>query len=719
LGGLIVTTPKGMRLKLIKQIKLSDIFLPLPFFLIPFLGGNHLSLFYITIDKFWIETTFVLLLLIAILFQLMGKGSHSGESRRPDIFNNNFVSFFLFFLPFLAVNAFSLIYTWNTFSTLNELNILVWILGAVYLFSISEKKEIIFKALLIGAVLSVMCMIIQSCVLLPNLLESSLTGRDALALNQSIVPFSSFINELPLGGFFMMLLPIALYFTLPYRNIPFLIVSIFISFGLLFSMSRIAIIIAITYIAIIAFFIIKDRLNFSKKINLNALHAKKRVFILFGVIMLSCVLLVFLLYGTGGGAKNISANRMQERIIDRITNFPKHISTLNYRTNLWKAGIDAFAAKPFLGYGSGTYENAFRKFYDGGLYSQYAHSSILKIVVETGIIGLLAFLFYLYGVIQGIRRVLGKNDIFIYLVISVVSSFIFSVFNISFEVPSYLVSFFILSSVFFIDGNNKIKNSNKLITYIVFGLIIVMLVSSFFFTSRVGLADKSIQNGKAGEENDFLFEAYNSYHDAIRTMPYRNDGYTRAAATLVKFYIIETDYHKKTKLKNHLYSYVKELKNKKDKDSELMFSLGFIYSVLGDIDAAGQYFEMARSYYPASVYYAYEAAKFYYINKQIEKAEIAIRSIDIFMPQYLNLGHILHGLYIYKIKDLESLIEYQKGKPENALKIAAKNLEDAENGTFSIVKAREYTTNEQLIGHLKNRVRLYESAVHEKQNIRN
>jgi hypothetical protein len=202
-------------------------------------------------------------------------------------------------------------------------------------------------------------------------------------------------------------------------------------------------------------------------------------------------------------------------------------------------------------------------------------------------------------------------------------------------------------------------------------------------------------------------------------MPIRNDGYIRTAGILIQLYNNEGEIQKRTIFRDHLFKYANILESNKDKDSELMFVTGIVHGVLGNIDTAERYIGMARVYYPASAYYAYEAAKFHYINKQIEKAEIAIRSIDMYMPQYLIFGHNLHGLYLYKIKDLESLIEYQKGKPENALKIATKNLEDAENDKFDISKAREYTTKEQLIGYLRNRVRLYESAIHEKQNIRN
>jgi len=697
------------------SIKLLNL---LPFFLIPFLGGNHLSLYYVTIDKFWIETTFILSMILAILFQYVGmarhsgedQDRHSGESRNPVFFKNNLSSFFLFSLPFFAVNAISLIYTWNRFSTLNELNILVWILGAVYLFSITDKKESLLKALVIGAALSVACMIVQARILFPKLLDLSMTGKDALALSERVVPFSSFINESPLGGFFLTLLPVGLYFAVFKKSILCMIASVFILFGLLFSMSRMAIIIAFFSLAVIAFFAIKKRVQY-----------KNGIMILSGILISTCILFAFVTYGNTVGVKqNESINKIQERMINRLKIVPEHITSLDSRTGIWATGMHAFSAQPFSGYGAGTFEYAYRKFYAGGIYTQYAHSSIMKIAVETGIPGLLTFLFYLCGTIPGIRKFATGRENDVFLVISIVSGFLFSALNVAFEVPAYLITFFVLSSIFFTNYNShEAKGTISRLSYIIPGLIVLMLACSFFFTSRAGLAEKSIQNGIACEENRFLIDAYNSYQDAINLMPIRSDGYTRTAGILMQLYNNEGETQKKTILRDHLFKYANILESNKDKDSELMFVTGIVHGVLGNIDAAERYIKMARVYYPASAYYTYEAAKFYYINKQIEKAETAIRSIDMYMPQYLIFGHNLHGLYLYKIKDLESLIEYQKGKPENALKIAAKNLEDAENDKFSISKAREYTTKEQLIGYLRNRVRLYESAIHEKQNIRN
>jgi hypothetical protein len=45
----------------------ANIFTFLTFSLIPFLGGNHLTIFYVNIDKFWIETLFGVCLVISVM----------------------------------------------------------------------------------------------------------------------------------------------------------------------------------------------------------------------------------------------------------------------------------------------------------------------------------------------------------------------------------------------------------------------------------------------------------------------------------------------------------------------------------------------------------------------------------------------------------------------------------------------------------------------------
>ena len=741
-------------------MRLERVFPVLTFFLIPFLGSNHLSLYYITIDRFWIETIFILFLIIAVFFQYISR-----NDKQFFIDNEGIRNFFIFFTPFLAVNVISLIYTWNKFSTLNELNILVLVIGSVYLFSVTDRKDALLKALVIGAAISALCMIIQAKVLFPKLLNLYTTGRNALLLREKVVPFSSFINEATLGGFFLSVFPIGLYFAVCKKNIPCMIASVLIIFGLLFSLSRISVLIAFFSLIFIAFVIIKRGGREVGQPDRTKKRDKKGIMIFFGILLLAFIMFVSIIYGntykTGDSEYN---NRVQERVLDKLKKVPEQITSLTYRTETWITGAHAFLAQPVFGYGAGTFEYAFRKFYAGGLYTQYAHSSILKIAIETGILGLSAFLFYLYGIILAMKHTMPptpslrkgevrrdlKNDgedfqakralsgemKYVFISVSLTSGFLFSITNIAFEIPACMITFCVLSSVFLLNSRRYKKNNpsqssllksivmqitlcakciRKEVPYIIPLMIILLLVCSFYFVSKTGLAEKSIENGIMSEENGLLIDTLSFYQDATKYMPIKNEGYIKTTRILMQLYENERETRKKEVLKGHLLIYVTTMENINDKDSELIFTVGIAHGVLGNTGIAEQYLSKAISYYPASAYYIYETAKFYFNNMQIKKAEIAIKSITTYIPQYTTLGNVQHGLYIYKIRDLESVIEYKKGNLKNALKIAINNLEDAENGRFDLSKAREYITQEQLVRYLKNKVLAYETEIYKKR----
>ncbi|MCX5803905.1 MAG: hypothetical protein NTU69_10325, partial [Proteobacteria bacterium] len=214
----------------IKSVKLEGIFAFSAFLLIPFLGGNHLSLYYINIDRFWIETSFVLLIIIAAVANWLKKKEVQA----------GFYKFFIFFLPFGIIHLISLIYTWNTFSTLSDINVLIWIIGSVYLFLSSDDKEVLLKALVIGTFISSLCVIIQSKTLFPNLIEELGNGRYAAFVKEQPIPFSSFIYHNILGGYFCFVLPFALYFGIIRTRWIFIIATVGIIVGLIFSTSRMA-----------------------------------------------------------------------------------------------------------------------------------------------------------------------------------------------------------------------------------------------------------------------------------------------------------------------------------------------------------------------------------------------------------------------------------------------------------------------------------------------
>ncbi len=89
----------------------------------------------------------------------------------------------------------------------------------------------------------------------------------------------------------------------------------------------------------------------------------------------------------------------------KVTNIGAQIKSLNTRTEIWERGLRAFVHKPVLGYGAGTFEYPYRKYYDGSFGTKYAHSMIIKTIVELGIVGIICWIFYLIGCFIWIRNV--------------------------------------------------------------------------------------------------------------------------------------------------------------------------------------------------------------------------------------------------------------------------------------------------------------------------
>lgn len=705
-------------MNLIRQVRPFKIFSLLTFFLIPFLGGNHLSIYYVTIDKFWIETTFVLLLLFAILVQFFGKGVDSVKK------NTAINPFFLFFLPFLAVNALSLVYTWNTYSTLNELNTLVWILGAVYLFSITENKEALIKAIIIGASLSAVCAIVQSKILFPNLIDVFKGGRNTEIARGQAIPFSSFIYHNVFGGFMCFVLPLSLYFGVVRKKWLYMVASAVIIAGVILSTSRIAM--GLSLIVLVAFVLLMIK------------HGDKGGVLFVFIIAAAGIAITFSLLQTGkkGDFRGLTSELGKKAHITK-----SEAVTLNTRTEIWKNGLNAFIAKPVIGYGAGSFEYGYRKYFDGGIYTRHAHATLLKYSVELGLIGLSCFILYLAGFLIILFRRIKEPEVRL-VAVPIGCGFVFSLLDFSFDTPAHIIKFFVLSSFVFLNKNIEILGGNKNMASEVGGktnilsanikkdvivksvnlnfkknmfpaiIIIILMTCSFLFTAKAGLARKSIENAIAMEENGFLSNAYQSYREAISEMPIDNDGYIRAAFSLKRLYQIEPDPKKKEVVRNALNACLKIMETKKDKDSQLYFVSGISHKALGELKEAEAYMLKAISYYPSSAYYINEIVNFYISTGDFKKALDWTHAINPFLVKYSSSNNP-NGFYVYRIKDMEAELEFKLGNKSRAIAVAKQNLRDAEEGRYVIshVKTGVNIPAESLINYLEGRAGYFGSAL--------
>ncbi len=651
------------------------------FLLIPFLGGNHLPLYFFSIDKFWIDGFFLLSLLVGFFSSYL---AGNGLGRRTLIF-------FIFALPLVAVTAASLFYTWNTFCTLNEINTLVWSFGAVLLYRSSDDQDRLHKALLAGSVLLVLCAVIQLKVLLPGLAQIFTSGKYGMIMREQIAPFGAFLNQNMLGGYFLYALPIAIYFVVVRKKIVYALAASMLMLGIMLSLSRLAMVI-----------------GFAGILPACALLARRRAPIVFVKLAcsLGCALLIFgaLVYGEGRDEES-SMRRLLGEKVGRVST---EIGTLDKRTALWSHSFHAFLSKPIVGYGAGTFEYAYRKFYDGGLYTRYAHSGLVKCGVELGSVGLLALLLYLAAFGRGVVR--GSQDLSSrFLAISACAGLLFGLVDFAFDSPAHVVTLFVVTSAFIGIGENSRRIAAGRWALLP---IVMLLLLSFLFTSKADFSRKLIEDGAMFEDAGLDDEAYTSYRDALDAMPLNNEGYTKSIAILLRFYGSEKQPQKKEEVRRVLDSYLIDAGRRRDQDAEVYYVRGMGYAAITPGRDACALISDAITLYPSSALYRYEAAHCYARLGDFDKAVSVIGPIQPYLIAFQTSGNP-QGLFVYKLRDLEAKIEYARGNPKKALDIERQNLLEGESGKYSISnsKAREFVPKDVLIRYLTERVNFYEEAV--------
>jgi O-antigen ligase len=665
----------------------ANLFVFLTFFVVPFLGGNHLPLYYISIDRFWIEGIFGLLLIISITFSfLRNKSAPSG-----------FFKYLLFFLPLPALSVASLFYSWNFLDTLLWISILVWAIGSVYLYSISPKKEVCLIGLIVGAVFASISAILQIKILFPNLLATFQQGINAQILReQSGIPFASYMYHNILGGYLAFIFPLSLYFGIYKKSIFSLVAAVIIAVGVVITSTRIGLGITILMLLITAIILIFNQ-------------RKKDLFKvgLVGIIAVMSVWVVLHQMDRGhdvAGAKSI--------IIQKTKTISADLSTLNTRTDIWKNAFNAFRHSPVIGFGAGSFEYAYRKYFDGNSYTGVAHSTLVKIAVELGIAGLICFLFYVVGIGTVSQRLL-REPRHLFIMLSLCVGFLFSLVDFSFDVKSHVLTFFLLSSVFFFSAKPYFKNTTNIKIngqgLGVFLTLALCLLVNLFFTTRLNEFKTSAQNGDLLVEEGLSLNALYQYRDAIETMPLSTEGFTRALSVLLQIYPVESRQKTKVEMAKEMKEYMSILESRGNKDSEVYFILGRGYALMGDTKKTDKYFSLALDYYPSSGYYVHEIAGYYASKANYEKAMEVIRSFDPFIEKHRG-PHNPRGAVVYLIRDLEAEIHYRQGNGVEALRMAQNNLRDARNGVYMTLSTRSrYFACEHLIDNLRKKVEKYEN----------
>ena len=100
----------------------------------------------------------------------------------------------------------------------------------------------------------------------------------------------------------------------------------------------------------------------------------------------------------------LAAAYIPDKIVERLATTGTEVEDLSLggRFKLWKAGVNALAERPIIGYGAGFWRAAVAPWL--GPNPQVAHNSFLSVAVETGIVGLLLYLGMFFAVFLALMR---------------------------------------------------------------------------------------------------------------------------------------------------------------------------------------------------------------------------------------------------------------------------------------------------------------------------
>jgi O-antigen ligase len=106
--------------------------------------------------------------------------------------------------------------------------------------------------------------------------------------------------------------------------------------------------------------------------------------------------------------------RYQERYVsvERYAEGSQLDSSNQLRLRIWKAGVRMFEEHPLLGVGAGQFPTAYGSIYSGRKHGAWMnpHNLLIQVGAELGVVGLVAFAFFVVQIVKANRFVLQLED---------------------------------------------------------------------------------------------------------------------------------------------------------------------------------------------------------------------------------------------------------------------------------------------------------------------
>jgi O-antigen ligase len=238
--------------------------------------------------------------------------------------------------------------------------------------------------------------------------------------------------------------------------------------------------------------------------------------------------------------------------IARLASVSFESESVRDRLIAWQIGLEAFKEKPLLGWGFENFRIAFNKYYDpkilstsmSGTYWDKPHNILLEYLVNTGVLGLLAYLGIFAAAFYSISKNRNLISHFSFLISALIAYFIQNLFIFD-TIGTYLMFFLVLA---YVDSNyvvTKLKLSSNSLSefnlapnqsnyYLITTLLLLLITFiPIYYNYQIFNASRQEYWGVNYLLNQLPESSLVSFSRAVNTpTPYLDDIYKNFASTV-------------------------------------------------------------------------------------------------------------------------------------------------------------------------------------------
>jgi len=264
------------------------------------------------------------------------------------------------------------------------------------------------------------------------------------------------------------------------------------------------------------------------------------------------------------------------------------------RTVWWYSAVKMIGANPFTGIGLSAFGDAYHKYKISGLNSIYAHNIYLQIAAEIGILGLLAFIYFLFKVFSEVKT---KENIPFFAAISAI--LFLGMLDYSLLIPANSILFWAMLGYVSRneEKNNFIIDGNKRTIFKWLSVFVILL--GIYLSIIIFLGNREMAIGKYYLDENKIDIAYKRLENSLKFDKLNPQTYIYLSNIYLQL-------HKKTNYSTYLDESEIELKKAlklQKSNSQIYFDLYSIYHERKELKTALYWLKMARESSPKSAYY--------------------------------------------------------------------------------------------------------------------